>query len=519
MSKYKKLSVILLSAFCIPPILLYSQVDNIWVRRYNGPENSEDVAKSIIVDNAGNVYVTGYSFYSNTGYDYLTIKYNSMGQIQWSQRYNGPASSYDRAWAIALDNAGNVYVTGHSEGAGTNWDYATIKCNSAGQVQWVKRYNGPDNYFDVASAIAVDGQGNVYVTGTSWQYGTSYDYVTIKYNSNGVQQWVQRYNGTGNGDDAAYAIAVDNFGNVYVTGEAYYPNSDFDYATIKYDSLGNLQWLRTYNGSGNYFDGATAIAIDSYNNIYVTGSGFGSGTERDYATIKYNSAGTLHWVQRYNGVGNSYDYANAIAIDNAGNVYVTGRSASSNSYPLNYDYATIKYNPNGIEQWAKRYNGLGNSNDQAYAIAVDNQDNIYVTGSSNSNTSSDYTTIKYNSAGQEQWCLRYNGIGNSDDVAFAIALDTSHNIYITGYSYATSVGNPDYVTIKYGATSTIEESKIMVDAKYSTLKIYPNPAKSVIRVCCPSSVECVRIYDVTGKLIKVQEFKGSKDTKVSLDGI
>ena len=107
---------------------------------------------------------------------------------------------------------------------------------SPGGVQegWVARYDGPDNYDDEAVAIAVDGSGNVYVTGRSDGSGTAQDYATIKYNSAGQQQWVARYDGPGGNDDVANAIAVDGSGNVYVTGSSYGSGTDRDYATIKY---------------------------------------------------------------------------------------------------------------------------------------------------------------------------------------------------------------------------------------------------------------------------------------------
>src|SRR5438874_9524145 len=99
---------------------------------------------------------------------------------------------------MAIDAAGNVYVTGNSLGIGTGYDYATVKYNSSGTQQWVTRYNGPANRDDYGNAIAVDSSGNVYVTGWSPGSGTDYDYATIKYNSTGQQQWVARYNGPGN---------------------------------------------------------------------------------------------------------------------------------------------------------------------------------------------------------------------------------------------------------------------------------------------------------------------------------
>jgi hypothetical protein len=125
-------------------------------------------------------------------------------------------------------------VTGGSIGSSGTYDYATIKYDAAGVTQWVARYNGPGNLDDFATAIAIDGSANVYVTGDSVGSGTFYDYATIKYNASGAEQWVARYNGPGNLDDDARAIAVDVSSNVYVTGESSGSGTNYDYATIKY---------------------------------------------------------------------------------------------------------------------------------------------------------------------------------------------------------------------------------------------------------------------------------------------
>jgi Beta-propeller repeat len=160
----------------------------------------------------------------------------ATAQEAWVAHYNGPGNSNDYALHVVVDASSNIYVTGVSTGSGTGPDYATIKYNSSGQQQWVARYNGPANAGDYASAIAIDGSGNVYVTGSSTGSGTGYDYATIKYNASGTQLWVDRYNAAGNGVDAGYAIAVDASGNAYATGETTSSAGDRDYATIKYYS-------------------------------------------------------------------------------------------------------------------------------------------------------------------------------------------------------------------------------------------------------------------------------------------
>jgi len=369
-----------------------------------------------------------------------------VAQEEVVARYNGPGNSIDAASAIVVDANGNVYVTGYSAGFGTDADYATIKYDPNGNQLWVARYNGSGNSTDVATAIVVDANGNVYVTGYSAGSGTSTDYATIKYDPNGNQLWVARYNGPGNVADEAHALAVDGIGNVYVTGLSAGSGTDADYATIKYDPNGNQLWVARYNGPGNSSDAASAIVVDANGNVYVTGYSAGFGTDADYATIKYDPNGNQFWVARYNGPGNSIDAASAIVVDANGNVYVTGYSAGVGT---GADYATIKYDPNGNQLWVARYNGPGNSTDAANAIVVDASGNVYVTGLSyGSGTSTDYATIKYDPNGTKRWAARYNGPGNAADEAHALALDASGNVYVTGLSYGSGTSS-DYATIKY----------------------------------------------------------------------
>src|SRR3990172_5721295 len=264
MSKFNKLAFFLI--FCISTFDLFAQVDTAWVRRYNGPGNAGDNASALAVDGSGNVYVTGRSVGSGTGYDYATIKYSPSGDTLWVRRYSGPGIGYDVALALAVDDSGNLYVTGRSVGSGTFEDYATIKYSPAGDTVWVRRYNGPGNNTDLARALAVDGSGNLYVTGWSVGSGTGDDYATIKYSPAGDTVWVRRYNGPGNSGDLASALAVDGSGNLYVTGE-----SGFDYATIKYSPAGDTLWVRRYNGPENFGDEARALAVDGSGNVYVTG--------------------------------------------------------------------------------------------------------------------------------------------------------------------------------------------------------------------------------------------------------
>jgi hypothetical protein len=217
---------------------------------------------------------------------------------------------------------------------------------------------------------------------------------------------------------------------------------------VAYDSSGNQLWIRRYNGPRNSHDGATAISIDSSGNIYVTGVSYGgSATNYDYATVAYNSRGNQLWVKRYNGPKNAYDGANAIATDSSGRLYVTGRSYGGSG--LGYDYATVAYNARGKQLWVRRYNGPRNRYDEAHAIVVDSAGRVYVTGQSlGSGTGADYATIAYNSSGKQLWVKRYNGPANGADIPQAMAIGLSGHVYVTGQSLGNDTGY-DYATVKY----------------------------------------------------------------------
>ena len=436
-----------------PPL---DSVQEAWVARYNGPGNGEDDATAIVVDGKGNVYVTGSSQGSGTGYDFATIKYDSNGQKQWVARYNGPANLDDFAKAAVVDGAGNVYVTGSSTGAGSGLDCVTIKYDFTGQQQWAARYNGPANLNDDCVGIAVDTSGNIYVTGSSQGSTTGYDYVTIKYDFIGQQQWVANYNGPANLDDTAAGIGLDALGNVYVIGtslELWNGRDVADYATVKYDSAGQQQWV-VRDAGFHLGSEAHAITVDASGNVYVTGGSGFIDSSLDYLTIKYNSAGQELWGRRYGG-GYAFgaDIATAIAVDSLGNVYVTGTSFVP---ATGFDYATVKYDSSGGSQWSVRYNGPANGEDDASSIAIDNSGNIYVTGQSvGSETGPDYATIKYEASGNQLWVARYNGpeTGDASDSAAAVAVDGAGNAYVTGGSFASATGH-DYATIKYVEGST-----------------------------------------------------------------
>jgi uncharacterized delta-60 repeat protein len=441
------------------PGLVSAQVVGEWTARYDGLGNADDVANAIAVDGSGNVYVTGWSIGSDSSTDIVTIKYDSQGNEKWKSIWDSGEGD-DEGTDLTVDDQGNVYVTGWRR-KGAKYAFITIKYNDQGVNQWDRRYdarfNGPLHDPEWRPKIAVDSNGDVYVTGPGYNRESSnsnYDYVTIKYDGQtSVTIWENIYNGPpGNGVDRAEDITIDSNGYIYVTGKSRGVGTDDDCLTIKYDADGNQLWEARYNNDLiNGRDGAHTIVVDNSGYAYIAGWSWGGASNKDdVLTVKYDAdTGDLIWASTYNydGPDSSGDEASTITFDSDGNVYVTGVSdGGDSSY---YDFVTIKYDSSGNELWVNRYDGPGNNIDWAYGIAIDSDNNIYVTGESvGSDSGLDYATIKYDTDGTLIWIARENGPGNGHDYANGIALDSNGNVYVAGGSEGTD-SSLDYFTIKY----------------------------------------------------------------------
>ena len=412
----------------------------IWTNRYNGPGNGADGAAAIALDASGNVIVTGFS-YTGDYADFATIKYSSAGVALWTNRYNGPGNKDDSPSAMVVDASGNAIVTGYSFGTGTNYeDYLTIKYSSAGVPLWTNRYIGPRSS-DLAKAVAVDTNGNVCVTGTSWNAAGATEYATLKYSSAGVPLWTNRYNRSPNVEGRPCGIAVDTSGNVYLAGSA----SGGNLFILVYSSAGLPLW--TNSSSPTYFR-FSAMALDAVGGLYLTGGTTNANGYYDYITFKYSNSGVPLWTNYYDGPANKYDLALALAIDSSGDLVVTGLSPGNGT---SSDFTTIKYSSAGLPLWTNRYDGPDHRSDAANAVAVDASSNVYVTGYSTTTNGfwyMDYVTIAYSSSGVPLWTNVYNGPGNVEDEALALAVDAHGNVHITGYSTGSGSAS-DYATIKY----------------------------------------------------------------------
>jgi hypothetical protein len=430
------------SLVLVPARLSADVVDTVWLRRYAQPGYCNDEATAMCVDAAGNVYVTGSSQRHDQGpKDFATVKYNSAGIQQWAERYSGPGNSIPSA--IAVDGAGNVYVTGASESTGTNFDYLTVKYNSTGAYQWHDRYNGPASGDDRALSICVDPSGAAvcgYVAGSA----TSNDWTLIGYTATGGRRFVTPRTSAGGNPDEANCILADPQGNYYVAGRLWFPGDVDDAVVAKYSPLGAEQWTVNYHGplSG---DGAMALCRAPGGELYATGWSTGPSDNADVLTMKVSAAGSLVWTKRYAAPENGSDIGTRIALDADGNVRVLGRVQVGSGG--SYDIVTLGYAGDSTQQFINRLNSGGYG--QPGGLALDRDGRILICGS----LAGDFLTLQY-SASSEIWRRVENFA--SGDAAAAVGVDDSGYVYVTGRGDF-GANAWDFVTIKYDPSAGIVE--------------------------------------------------------------
>ena len=499
----------------------------------------------------------------------LNLHYATSIHQEWVARYNGPDSLADNAFA--LDLQGNIYVTGSTRDDLTENDMLTIKYNPAGTQRWAVTHAGSGNGSDYSRAIVVDSYQNVYIAGESNVSGNSY-ITTISYDSAGTFRWLQTYQpACGSLRPTAVSILQDHAGDIIVGATTVCNDQSSYYTVLKYGTAGNSIWTANYSHSAPQYDILKALSIDANDNIYATGYSQGGASNYDMATVKFNSSGVQQWADRYNN-SNADDYGYSNTVDNDGNIIVTGYSHFGNgsdgivvrkynpssSTPVwtrtystdTHDYAgkilcndandiyiagyynnggnpgllALKYNTSGTLQWFK--NSLSNNSFIAKSATLDNADNLYITGTT---SGTDITTQKLNSASDIQWTETYNGPASGNDVPTQVMVSDNGNVYVCGNSTGSST-NYDFTTIKYSqCESTSDLLKITNDngtsnitntvKENSSVQVVPNPNNGNMTVnyeVPKGQTGLFTLYDITGRqLMNFVMFSGKNSFAIN----
>ena len=367
-------------------------------------------------------------------------------------------AEHERANDIAIDGGGNAWIAGYTKGdlGGPNQGYEDAfiaACDSGGTYQWARQIG--TSTIDEAQGIALDAIGNIYITGdTLGDLGGpnqgDLDAFIVKHDSGGTVQWARQI-GTSS-SDYARGIAVDGSANSHITGYTYGdlgdPNQgEADAFIVKYDSGGTVQWARQI-GTGAA-DRAHGIAVDGAGNSYITGGTYGdlaspSQGGKDAFIAKYDSGGTMQWTCQIGT--SSYDVATGIALDGSGNMWIAGGTDGDLGGPNQgaRDAFVVKCDSTGAVLWASQ---IGCAfTDEAYDVAVDGNGNVYITGwtlgelGGPKRGRNDAFVAKFDGNGAVVWIRQIVATGAVNGEG--IVVDGSGNSYIAGYTLG-DIGGPN----------------------------------------------------------------------------
>jgi len=359
---------------------------------------------------------------------------------------------HDWGYGMVLDSSDNIYIVGTTENLEDTYDMCLVKFNSSGVLQWYRTWGGDG--IDRGFGIALDSSENIYIVGETRSFGAaSSDMCLVKFDGSGVEQWYRTWGGSS--FDNGYAIVLDSSDNIYITGRSVH-NGYIKVILVKYDSSGVEQWYRRwYSGGSNSGNG---IALDSVENIYIVGKTEIPQGSSDMCLLKYDNSGGLQWSRTW---GNSAgDYGESVAIDSSDNVYAVGNTNIPGEYGT--DIGLAKYDSSGVLQWYRTWGG--NDYDYALAITLDWYGDIFLAGYTYSfgAVMDDMLLVKYSHSGVYQWNRTWGG--SSGQCAYAIALDSSQNIYLVGSTnYYDGFGYvADICMVKYKSDFTTTLPKIRI---------------------------------------------------------
>jgi len=345
-----------------------------------------------------------------------------------------------------LDSQGNIYIVGVSNDGVNHDELILIKFNSLGELQWYRTWGGDDS--ESGNGVVVDSLDNIYIAGSTQNFGAgSFDMVLVKYDASGVQKWNRTW-GTSD-SETCHSLAIDSSNNLLLAGRGQDHES---IALVKYDSDGNQLWNRTLNFEDGY-PTASDILINSLGDIYIAGANLVNNDYYEMILIKFDNAGIHQWNRTWGSEPN-YCLGYSIAIDSSNNVYVTGEIDTTEvlggiSYITDKQLLLMKLNSAGIQQWNRTWGG--SKWDLGVNIVINSNDNIYIMGRTESFGAGkmDVVLMGYDDTGLLKWSQTWGG--HSHDYGSGLTLDDENNIYITGTTRSFhEEENYEIFIVKYG---------------------------------------------------------------------
>jgi hypothetical protein len=365
------------------------------VIRYNG--GSEDRARAVTTDSAGNIIVGGMSR-SAAPIEFTVVKFNSQGAQQWASRYQGASPQVDgNVAAVATDAAGNIYAVGHIarqlDFMTYKIDWLVVSLSPNGAQRWAHVYNNPVDGYEQAACVAIDTvNGALYVSGITGD-GSDFDWLTTKYSLAGTVLWQRTETGALNGDDRPVAAKLDGSGNLVVLGFTSNTGTGFtDLSVVKYDSQGNVLWGQDFAEASDSNELPGGLAIDPSGNVYTTGTINPQGDPEGETipfTIKFNAAGVPQFILKGDTSGGS-----SVAIAPDGSIVVAGTTIGPAGSTIRS--AVSKFSSLGAQLWTVPVDTGGE-------VAVDTDGTVYLGGTRFDSSGFDFYAAKLSASGLKIW--------------------------------------------------------------------------------------------------------------------
>ena len=380
---------------------------------------------------------------------------SAPGSLVWA-KVSALTANIDQINDVAAGPGGSVYAVGEANGTWSNQgDLLVVKYTASGGVAWRRTYDGPDGLQDYGWALAVDHASNVVAVGVSNTVASGSDMLVVKYDAAGNQKWVVDFNGAGNGDDVARDVVFGSSGKIFVAGMCTVesvPTVVTEAYELEISSAGTVVNQVGYSGAGSDAEGV-AIAKDGSGNTYVAGTTHDTGTTSSIILFKTSSAGAPVWMHELTTAGHTNDAAKDIAFGN-GAVYVCGTSVP---VPAHHDDAlVVKYSPAGSFQWARTWDGAAHEVDQANALAVDNAGDVYAAGLSWQFGGAKYKALllKWDAAGHRKWVKLDGSTKTFKWAGFEdVVVDNAGHAWCGGWA-ARKSGDIDWFLTKHAANGS-----------------------------------------------------------------
>lgn len=363
--------------------------------------------------------------------------------------WDGPEHLEDRCTGMVVGDDGSVFLGGYSMGRLTDFDFQAVMVNPAGETAWTHRYGEPIGIEDRPWAFCAGLDGPVAAGGSIADTVGVWDYFVVAYTGGGDVAWTGRYRFPGHLDDKPAGIAAGPEGDLFVVGSTQRDSGgrrDWDIGLVRLARGGAVRWQRVLDGAGAGDDVASAIAVDDAGNVHIAGRTTVKPPGTDALVAKYDSTGRLEWQRALAGTAPGTDFANGLVLTDDG-VVVYGALYGKGT---GYDYFAAGFAPDGGPRWQQALDGSG-SVDICQAGCLDGQGNLLLTGqSAGHETSVDILTVKLGPGGDVLWTRRWNGAQNQADRGWCIAADARGRVYVGGTT-VTDRGYPELVVLAYSA--------------------------------------------------------------------